>query len=252
MTTLTREQKQFWIDNGYLAVENVIPRALIEAEKQRFDELCESWNRPEGQRLRPLHEPSLPQAQWGPRTVRGFSDLAEHEPVFRQHALHEALLDLVAALIGTPFSLYETQALLKPPSIGSPQPPHQDNAYFQVDPAEAVITCWCALDDATIENGCMQYIPGSHKFGLIEHKWIKDTPHQVPVGVDLNQTVTVPLPAGGVAFHHSLTLHGSGANRSTNWRRAMICHYVRDDADVSNAVHSSTRFIPARASASKT
>lgn len=244
--TLNQEQKTFWNDNGYLAVENVIPLHLIAREKERFSWLCEHCDGPEAKRLNPLHETGLTQSQWGPKTVRGFSDLAEHDPVFRAHALHKNLLDLVEELIGTPFSLYETQALLKPPSIGSPKPLHQDNAYFQVDPADAVITCWCALDDATIENGCMMYVPASHKRGLIEHRWIKDTPHQVPVGVDVSKPVPVPLKPGGIAFHHSLTLHMSGANRSQGWRRGLICHYVRNDADLSNAVHSSTRLIPAR------
>ena len=233
--TLSTAQKQFWEENGYLAVENVIPHDIIEAERGRFDWLCEHWKSPEAQLVKPLHETGLPKEKWGPKTVRGFSDLAEHEPVFHQHAFHPNLLDIVADLIGRPFGLYETQALLKPPGIGSPKPPHQDNAYFRVSPAKAVITCWCALDDATIENGCMQYIPASHKLGLIEHEWIKDTPHQVPVGVDVSKAVSVPMKAGGVICHHSLTLHMSVENRSQKWRRPLICHYVRTDADFSNA-----------------
>lgn len=243
---ITPEQRAFWNDNGYLAVENVIPPEMIAADKARFEWLCGHWDGPEAKRLNVIHEPGLPPEKRGPATVRVFSDLVEHEPVFHAHALHAGLLDLIEGLIGTPFSVFETQALLKPPSIGSPKPPHQDNAYFQVQPADAVITCWCALDDATVENGCMMYIPGSHKFGLIEHKWIEGTPHQVPVGVDLSKPAYVPLKAGGVVFHHSLTLHMSGPNRSKGWRRAFISHCCRDDADVSKAVRGATRGVPAR------
>jgi ectoine hydroxylase-related dioxygenase (phytanoyl-CoA dioxygenase family) len=177
--------------------------------------------------------------------VRGFSELADHEPIFRRHALHPYLLDIVADLIGTPFSVSETQSLLKPPSIGSPKPPHQDNAYLQVEPPDALVTGWCALDDATIENGCMRYVPGSHRLGMISHTWLSGTTHQVPSGVDEGQCVAVPVKAGAVIFHHSLTLHCSGENRSTNWRRAMICHYVRDDADLSKAIRSAQPLIPA-------
>ena len=245
---LTVAQKSFWKDNGYLPVENVIPRELIAAEKDRFSWLCENWNTPEGALVKPMHETNVPRDKWSPTTIRGFSDLAEHEPVFRAHALHANLLNLVEQLIGKPFSLYETQALLKPPAIGLPKPPHQDNAYFQVDPHDAVITCWCALDDATLGNGCMMYVPASHKLGLIEHRWIEGTPHQVPVGgaaAGAGKPVAVPMTAGGVIFHHSLTLHMSGANRSNGWRRPFICHFVRNDADLSR-VRSSTRLIPAR------
>jgi ectoine hydroxylase-related dioxygenase (phytanoyl-CoA dioxygenase family) len=232
---LTPEQKKFWQDNGYLAVENVIPTDLIAQERERFDWWCRHFDIPEAQNVGIGHETGLPREKWSARTVRKFHGLVQHEPVFRQHALHPNLLDIVADLIGTPFSLYENQALLKPPSLGSPKPAHQDNAYFKVNPADAVITCWGAIDDATLENGCMRYFPGSHTLGAIEHKWIQDTPHQVPDGFDVKEAVPIPLKAGGVAFHHSQTMHLSLENRSQNWRRSFICHYCRDNADLSQA-----------------
>src|SRR5207247_656920 len=110
-----------------------------------------------------------------PDAVRKFSSLCDHEPVFRAHAQNPALLDMVEDLIGTPIRLYADQALLKPPLVGSEKLPHQDNAYFRVAPDDAVITCWCALDDATIENGCMHYLPGSHRLGIVEHDAIAGT-----------------------------------------------------------------------------
>jgi phytanoyl-CoA hydroxylase len=246
MMRLTEEQKKFWSKNGYLAVEGVIPLDLIESEKERFEWLCENWDSPAAQAMRPTHESGLSPEDWNAKTSRGFADLALHDDAFRAHALHPTLLDIVEDLIGSPIALYETQALLKPPSIGSPKPPHQDNAYFRVIPDDAVITCWGALDDATVENGCMQYIPGSHRLGHIKHKWIEGTPHQVPEGVDLNKAVSVPLKAGGVIFHHSLTLHMSGPNNSQQWRRPLICHYAREDADFTNSVVSPQKFLHAR------
>jgi ectoine hydroxylase-related dioxygenase (phytanoyl-CoA dioxygenase family) len=233
--SLTTNQVKFYRDNGYLAVENVIPLDVVAAEKERFDWLCKNWDSPEAQRVNVAHETGLPREKWSAKTVRKAHRLVPHEPLFRAHALHRNLLDIVADLIGTPFSLYDDQALLKPPSVGSPKPPHQDNAYFKVQPADAVITCWCAIDEATLENGCMRYFPGTHKRGLLEHKWIPNTPHQVPDGFTIDQSVPVPLKPGGIAFHHGLCLHMSGQNTSPNWRRSFICHYVRDDADLSQA-----------------
>lgn len=232
---LTPEQKKFWKDNGYLAVENVIPADLVAAERERFDWWCRHFDVPEARNVGIEHETGLPPEKRSAKTVRKLHYLVQHEPAFREHAFHSNLLDLVADLIGTPFSLYENQAMLKPPSLGSPKPAHQDNAYFKVNPADAVITCWGAIDDATLENGCMRYFAGSHKLGPIEHKWITGTPHQVPEGFDVRDAVPVPLQAGGVAFHHSLTLHMSLENRSTNWRRSFICHYCRDDAELAQA-----------------
>ena len=232
---LTSEQKSSWKNDGHLAVENVIPAELVATERERFDWWCQHWDCPEATPLSVEHETSLPREKWTAKTVRKIHRLEQFDPVFHAHAFHANLLDLVSELIGTPFSLYETQAFLKPPSFGSPKPPHQDNAYFKVKPADAVITCWGAVDDATIENGCMQYYPRSHKAGMIEHKWIEGTPHQVPVGFDTSKLVPVPIKAGGVIFHHGLALHMSLENRSQNWRRAFACHYIRTDADMTES-----------------
>jgi len=243
---LTGEQKLSWRENGHLAVEGVIPSDLVVAEKARFDWWCQHWDGPEAKPLGIEHEPSQPREKWSQQTVRKILHLEKHDTVFRSHAFHADLLDIVCELIGTPFSLYETQAFLKPPSFGSPKPPHQDNAYFMVKPADAVITCWGAVDDATIENGCMQYYPGSHKAGMIEHKWIEGTPHQVPVGYDMSKPVPVPIKAGGIIFHHGLALHMSLENRSQNWRRAFACHFIRNDADMTESPIPRDKLITAR------
>jgi phytanoyl-CoA hydroxylase len=241
---LTPTQLQYWHHNGHLAVENVIPHELVLAERARFDHWTAHWDSPDAKPLNIEHERGVTPS---PASVRKIHQLEHHDPIFRQHAFHKNLLDIVAQLIGTPFSLYETQAFLKPPSIGSPKPAHQDNAYFNVVPAQAVITCWGAVDDATLENGCMQYYPGSHKHGNIKHAWIKDTPHQVPVGYDLSNPLPVPIKGGGVIFHHSLALHMSLENTSPHSRRAFACHFVRDDADISKGPFDRSQLQPARA-----
>jgi ectoine hydroxylase-related dioxygenase (phytanoyl-CoA dioxygenase family) len=233
--SLTSEQKKFWNENGYLAVENVIPADLIVAERERFDWLCRHWDAPDMLTVAVGHETGLPKEKWSAKTVRKLHNLVQLEPAFRAHAFHPNLVDIVADLVGTPLSLYENQALLKPPSLGSAKPAHQDNAYFKVKPADALITAWGAVDDATLENGCMRYFAGTHKLGPIKHNWVEGTPHQVPEGFQVDDAVPVPLKAGGVVFHHSLTLHLSLENTSPNWRRSFICHFCRDAADLSEA-----------------
>ncbi|MCC6445352.1 MAG: phytanoyl-CoA dioxygenase family protein [Armatimonadetes bacterium] len=231
---LTEEQKEFYWSNGYLPVESLIGPEAMRAMKERIENLCENWQSEEARRVG-VHQ----EAQSGnrtpeqnSRTVRKFHDLTRYEEVFRDHALNPAVVDIVADLIGTPLSLYADQALLKPPLYGSEKPPHQDNAYFKVLPDDHVITCWCALDDATVENGCIHYIPGSHRLGRVDHEAIENTPHLIPLNRRKEQAVPVPIRAGGCIFHHALTLHMSPPNRTPSWRRAMVCHYVRTDAEI--------------------
>jgi len=166
--------------------------------------------------------------------LRKLAELAQHDEFFRLIASSEGILDVVSALTGGNRSvyLYSDQVFLKPALCGSEKPLHQDNSYFKVTPNTAGVTCWMALDDATLENGCMHYIPGTHKLGLIKHKAIKDTPHLIPDSdTPFGNEVPVPIPAGACIFHHLLTLHSSKANSSANSRRAWALHYANASAE---------------------
>jgi phytanoyl-CoA hydroxylase len=230
---LTEEQRRFYGDSGYVAIDNVASTDSVRAMRDRIEELCAAWDTDAARRLGMQQEAAIDGAVTDDETqatVRKLSGLVDHEPVFARHALSDALLDLVEDIIGAPMCLYADQALLKPPRVGSEKMPHQDNAYFKIDPPDAVVTTWCALDDATLENGCMHYIPGSHRAGAVGHAAVDGTPHLVPQGFERDEAVAAPIAAGGVIFHHSQSLHFSPVNRSTAWRRAFACHYVRADA----------------------
>jgi len=233
---LTQDQKNFFRENGYLAVEDLFSPEHISRLVRRTEEICANWQN-EVQRLQIGHEPGTEEMH-SSETIRKMSYLAGAEKIFQEHASHPGFTALVADLIGRPVDLYLDQMQLKPPRCGTEKPPHQDNAYFRISPPDAVITCWTALDDATEENGCMHYFPGSHLRGLVSHEAIPDTPHLVPPNLDLNQSVGVPMRAGGCAFHHSQTLHHSYSNQSDRWRRAYICHFVQRDADISKGSQS--------------
>ncbi len=239
------KKKSYW-ENGFLAVENLIASEQVRAMRERIEWLCENWQSDAAKQVGVQQESESGSATGlqSSQTVRKFSFLCQHEPVFRDHAVNAGIADIVCDLIGAPLSLYADQALLKPPLHGSEKPPHQDNAYFLVIPADHVITCWCALDDATVENGCMHYIPGSHRLGMVDHAKIENTPHLIPPEFRKDRAVAVPIKAGGCVFHHSLTLHMSPPNQTANWRRAFVCHYVRTDATMPARNESSLPLIP--------
>jgi ectoine hydroxylase-related dioxygenase (phytanoyl-CoA dioxygenase family) len=95
------------------------------------------------------------------------------------------------------------------------------------------VTAWVALDDATLENGCMRYVPGSHRYGILEMEPDPQRPvHHVPktMGLTLRDEVTCPVPKGSVIFHHGLTLHRSTVNQTQTWRKALILHFATSDA----------------------
>ena len=145
-----------YADNGFVAVVGLVPQTYLERMKARIDYLCEHWDSPEAERVgvgQEMDQGNRAVAERTALTVRKFSGLTPHEPVFEQYMRESKVADVAAELIGTPLLLYGDQALTKPPEVGSEKPFHQDNAYFQVTPDDAVITCWCALDEATPDNG---------------------------------------------------------------------------------------------------
>jgi phytanoyl-CoA hydroxylase len=135
------------------------------------------------------------------------------------------LLEILEGLIGSPVRLIQDMALLKPPHIGGEKPWHQDNAYFLMEPLEKVVGVWIALDRATIENGCMHVIPGSHRAGPRPHYHDRDC--QLPDdAVEVSQDTTVPLDPGGALIFSSLLHHGTPPNTSADRRRALQFHYA--------------------------
>lgn len=158
------------------------------------------------------------------RYVRKCMWFVEREPRLKAMSRHPTLLAIVEKLIGNQVKLIQDMALLKPPHIGTEKPWHQDSAYFAVSPPQLIIGTWTALDPATIENGCMHVIPGSHLAGPKPHYHDRDC-QLSDDDVSVNEDVVVPLSPGGVLFFSSLLHHGTPPNQSSANRRAIQLHY---------------------------
>jgi ectoine hydroxylase-related dioxygenase (phytanoyl-CoA dioxygenase family) len=90
-----------------------------------------------------------------------------------------------------------------------------------------LVSCWLTLDDVNVDNGAMQFIPGTH-FKTVEHDRAKATNTLLDSGDQVGdaQPVVVDLPAGGIAIHHCQTLHQTAPNTTDRQRRAVAIHYM--------------------------
>jgi hypothetical protein len=113
---------------------------------------------------------------------------------------------------------------VKPPRVGSEKPWHQDNAYFRVTPLDQVLGVWIALDDATVENGCMHVLPDGHKRGPLRHYHGRDC-EIVPDRIGDYLGEPIELPAGGALFFFGMLPHRTPVNTSSQRRRALQLHY---------------------------
>jgi ectoine hydroxylase-related dioxygenase (phytanoyl-CoA dioxygenase family) len=121
----------------------------------------------------------------------------------------------------------------KPPKHGGVVAWHQDYSYWTRTQPMAHLTCWIALDDATRENGCLQYVPRSHTWELLPKPSLAGTMNAIEEVLTAEQKaafapVAVELPRGYATFHHPLMLHGSSANVSDRPRRGAVLNVVRD------------------------
>jgi len=164
------------------------------------------------------------------RTVlRKLDNPHHHREAVRQLARAPALVAAVEALVGPGVSVCFSQIFFKAPEGGGPKPAHQDNFYFGPNDPEGVVTAWIALDDATLENGCLYFGDGSNRGPVYGHEAPADEPYnlQLPAALLARQPMMpAPVLRGGVSFHHGNTFHQSGANLSLKWRRACALHYV--------------------------
>jgi ectoine hydroxylase-related dioxygenase (phytanoyl-CoA dioxygenase family) len=176
-----------------------------------------------------------------------------HRPIFRQLATHTRLVEAVEQILGSETTAFFSQIFFKPPEVGGEKPIHQDNFYFGPDDDNAMVTAWVAMDDATIDNGCLYFGNGSHLRGLLGHHAPEDRPFNLSVdtAVTANHRMSpAPVAKGGVSFHHGLTLHQSSANKSQHSRCAVAIHYLRSSAELSHPAlpYDESLFVPIRRS----
>jgi ectoine hydroxylase-related dioxygenase (phytanoyl-CoA dioxygenase family) len=154
------------------------------------------------------------------------SALLTYDMAFLNYARDPNILDMVEQLIGPDIALWNMSFFAKPAHNGKQTPYHQDGEYWPIRPL-ATCTVWIAVDDATVENGCMQFIPGSHKAQhLMAHDQKNDPNYTLQQELqrgeyDESAAVDLVLEAGQISLHDVYLAHGSAANTSSESRRGM-------------------------------
>jgi ectoine hydroxylase-related dioxygenase (phytanoyl-CoA dioxygenase family) len=183
-------------------------------------------------------DPKLYLAPSGDPMPEGIQQPSAQDPRFQQIADHPRLVTVMRDLIGPEVIRYTDQVILKTPGISPATFFHQDGFYWRNTP-EKTVNCWIALDDAGVANGCLCFLPGSHRDGLVDHEAYFDEPvlHHGQTGrpfqrlrvpldrVDFAAEVAEPVPAGGCLLFKKYTWHRSDPNRSAEQRRAYAIAY---------------------------
>jgi hypothetical protein len=150
---------------------------------------------------------------------------------FMEAARHPQLLDMLEQIIGPDLMLWITRILCKPAATGREVPWHQDGEYWPMRPL-ATCSAWIAIDPVSTRNGCMRFIPGSHKQQEL-YRHHKTERENLVLNLELDQdqfdesnAVNVELEAGQISLHDVRLIHGSLANPSGERRAALIMRYM--------------------------
>jgi ectoine hydroxylase-related dioxygenase (phytanoyl-CoA dioxygenase family) len=161
-----------------------------------------------------------------------------------KHFVHShRLANIAARLEGVSMRLWHDQALFKEPHLGNNRTPwHQDAVYWPHQQREHQTTIWIALSDATIVNGCMSFVPGSHRLGVLPKIDLVNPQDLFDYAPQFKPTkpVVCELIAGSATFHNGLTFHFAGPNKSEHLREAFAIIYMPDGTTYDGQRHCVT------------
>ena len=228
---LSNEQINFFNENGFLAGVKMLDEDQINFLREELAEIADV-NHPAHHLYYEFHS----NESADPSTIL-FHALGAWRigPGFHDVLWNPRFLVAASQLLGNvPVRFWHDQLFWKPAKKGGVVAWHQDYSYWTRTKPVAHLTCWCGLDDATKENGCLQYIEGSQRWGLLpkpllagDIQGIKDFLNEEQKKQFENPQLAA-IKAGEAIFHHSLTLHGSGENKSDKPRRALVINAFAD------------------------
>lgn len=212
----TRQEIETYHANGFLAVADLLTTAELARWRAAVDTALEEdlARQPGGS---------------NPNVFTQRMNLRRVSPAIMKLVGDPHLGRLAADLEGADaVRIYLDQALVKEP-YGLPTQYHVDLPWWSFE-SDHACTVWIALDDSTMGNGCLYFVPGSHRLGLTYRSDLG--PHLGAIFADQPEIEGAPvpaeLPAGGCTFHNARTIHGAGANMTSGRRRAMTTAFMPD------------------------
>ncbi|HEU4435261.1 MAG TPA: phytanoyl-CoA dioxygenase family protein [Pyrinomonadaceae bacterium] len=226
---LTDDQIRFYVENGYLAGIKILTDEQLDVLRGELAELVDPAH--------PGHELFY---EFHANESADPSQILFHalgawriKPALHDLLWHPAFVEPAAQLLGGAVRFWHDQIFYKPARHGGVVIWHQDYSYWTRTVPMAHVSCWIGLDDSTRENGCVHYVPGSHRWPLLPRASFANRMEAIveslaPEQLAQFKPVPIELKAGECSFHHPLMVHGSYANETAAPRRAVVINAFRD------------------------
>lgn len=227
---LSREQLEFFEEYGYLANVRLLDEEQIESLRRELSDIMDPAHSGNGL----FYEFQSNESSDPERVVFHALGAWRITPGYHDILWNPAFVMAASQLFGGhAVRFWHDQLFYKPPFNGGVVAWHQDYSYWTRTGPIQHLTCWMGLDDATLENGCLHYIPGSHRWGLLEKPVLAGEMDGLMEYLTEEQKASFkPVPAemkaGEAVFHHPLMVHGSFRNDSDKPRRGVVINVFKD------------------------
>ncbi len=226
---LSAQQLAHFTKHGFVAGIRVLNGTQVDALLREL----EQWTTPEHPRKELWYEYRCNASADPDRVMLHASGAWRIGVGFHDLLWHPAITVPARQLLGGPVRFLQDQLFCKPPDRGGCVAWHQDYSYWTFSQPMGHLACWIALDDSTTENGCLCYVAGSHRWGLLPITGLTGVMTAIEAVLTPDQRMAfVPTPIelrrGEAAFHHPLIVHGSHDNRSSRPRRATVVNIMLD------------------------
>jgi len=232
---LTDDQIELYRETGYLSGLRVLTDAQVKVLRAEVDELAN----PSHDRRELFYEYHSNEST-DPNTIL-FHALGAWrvKPGLHDCLWNAAFVVPAAQLLNAPIRFWHDQIFYKPPHHGGVVAWHQDYSYWTRTKPMAHLSCWIGLDDSTTSNGCVHYVPGSHRWPLLPITGLVNDMTSIQTVLTDSQKhnfhpVPIELKSGEASFHHPLMVHGSFENKTEYPRRAIVINLFVDGV-VSNS-----------------
>ncbi len=223
-----------WRREGFAKIEGVATPETLGTLRSRIEALIAGTHPDPGLFFQPdattgRYEDVVNEDGWrGPDVAYRKIDRLQRDELFLGWVRNPLFARLCSEVYPNGTSLYRTVLFSKAPNLGTPIPWHQDAGKLWGLDRNPELQAWTALDDASVEAGCLWVIPRSHRWGLAT-----EMGGLVPVAEvekrQVNEGIAVPVSAGDVVLVHSLVWHRSGSNTTDRPRRGLTASFL--DAD---------------------
>ena len=226
---LSLEQVKKYEKDGYIIIDNVIDKFFLNKIKLATDNIVEKAsliNKSNDQYdLADNHSKNKP-------SIRRIKQPQNFDNTFKELLFYPSVIDKVTSLLGNNFRLHNGKMNMKSPSAGDLVDWHQDWAFYPHS-NDDVLAVGIMLDDMTLENGSVLFVPGSHKGQVYNHHHNGYFAGAIDIkknSIDLSKTVEVTGKAGSITIHHARLLHASKPNNSNSMRRFLLWEFAANDA----------------------